>query len=114
MCFPPRLPPSRRPRRSFWPRFVLPNACDTKLMLTMNARSLQNFFRHRCCSRAQWEIRELARQMLELVLPVAPTLFAHSGPPCADGPCPEGKMTCGRGAEIRGEYQALRERFRHG
>lgn len=95
-------------------RFVLPNACDTKLMLTMNARSLQNFFRHRCCSRAQWEIRELARQMLELVLPVAPTLFAHSGPPCADGPCPEGKMTCGRGAEIRGEYQALRERFRHG
>ena len=52
--------------------------------------------------------------MLELVLPVAPTLFAHSGPPCADGPCPEGKMTCGRGAEIRGEYQALRERFRHG
>ncbi len=95
-------------------RFVLPNACDTKLMLTMNARSLQNFFRHRCCSRAQWEIRELARQMLELVLPVAPTLFAHSGPPCADGPCPEGKMTCGRAAEIRGEYQALRKRFRHG
>lgn len=91
-------------------RFVLPNACDTKLMVTMNARSLQNFFRHRCCSRAQWEIRELAKQMLELVLPVAPALFARSGPPCVSGPCPEGKMTCGRAKEVREEYQAMREK----
>lgn len=95
-------------------RFVLPNACDTKMMVTMNARALQNFFRHRCCARAQWEIRELAQRMLELVLPVAPTLFAHSGPPCVDRPCPEGKMSCGRAAEIREEYRALRERYRHG
>lgn len=95
-------------------RFVLPNACDTKMMVTMNARSLQNFFRHRCCSRAQWEIRELARRMLELVLPVAPNLFAHCGPPCVDGPCPEGKMSCGRAQEVRKEYQELREKYRHG
>lgn len=91
-------------------RFVLPNACDTKMMVTMNARSLQNFFRHRCCSRAQWEIRELAKQMLELVLPVAPALFARSGPPCVSGPCPEGKMTCGRAEEVRAEYRAMREK----
>lgn len=95
-------------------RFVLPNACDTKMIVTMNARSLQNFFRHRCCNRAQWEIRECARQMLELVLPVAPTLFAHSGPPCADGVCPEGKMSCGQAQEVQAEYAALREKYRHG
>lgn len=94
-------------------RFVLPNACDTKMMVTMNARSLQNFFRHRCCARAQWEIRELARQMLELVLEVAPTLFAHSGPPCVSGPCPEGKMSCGRAAEVREQYRALQEKYRY-
>ena len=95
-------------------RFVLPNACDTKMIVTMNARALHNFFRHRCCNRAQWEIRDCARQMLELVLEVAPTLFAHAGPPCADGACPEGKMSCGKAAEVRAEYQGLRERYRHG
>ena len=94
-------------------RFVLPGACDTKMMVTMNARALHNFFRHRCCARAQWEIRECARQMLALVLPVAPTLFAHCGPPCVTGACPEGKMSCGRASEIRAEYRALREK-RHG
>jgi len=84
------------------------------MIVTMNARSLYNFFRHRCCSRAQWEIREVARRMLELVMEVAPTLFAHCGPPCVDGACPEGKMTCGRAAEVQAEYKALREKYRHG
>ncbi len=82
-------------------RFVLPNACTTKMVLTMNARSLQNFFRLRCCNRAQWEIREVAWQMLELVQQVAPHLFAKSGPACLNGPCSEGKMSCGRIAEVR-------------
>ena len=91
-------------------RFVLPNACETKMILTMNARSLQNFFRHRCCTRAQWEIRELAEAMLRLVRQVAPNLFAHSGPSCVAGPCPEGKMTCGRAAEMRERYVPEQER----
>ena len=95
-------------------RFVLPGACDTKMMVTMNARALHNFFRHRCCARAQWEIRECARQMLLLVLPVAPTLFAHCGPPCVTGACPEGKMSCGRAAEVRAEYRAMKEEYCHG
>ena len=95
-------------------RFVLPGACDTKMMVTMNARALHNFFRHRCCARAQWEIRECARQMLALVLPVAPTLFAHCGPPCVTGACPEGKMSCGRAAEVRAEYRAMKEEYCHG
>ena len=85
-------------------RFVLPNACDTKMMLTMNARSLLNFFRLRCCNRAQWEIRDVATQMLALVKPIAPTIFAKAGPGCLSGPCPEGKMTCGRMAEVREQF----------
>ncbi len=88
-------------------RFVLPNACDTKMIMTMNARSLRNFFRERCCSRAQWEIRAVAKEMLRQVRQVAPHLFAQSGPPCLKGPCPEGKMSCGRMAQVREEYASL-------
>ena len=90
-------------------RFVLPNACTTKMIVTMNARSLQNFFHHRCCNRAQWEIRELAEQMFKLVYEVAPALFATAGPSCVVGPCPEGKMSCGRADEVRAHYTALKE-----
>lgn len=89
-------------------RFVLPNACDTKMIATFNARSLHNFFRHRCCNRAQWEIKSVADEMLRLVLEVAPTLFSHCGPACCNGPCPEGKMSCGKMKEVREYYQAMR------
>ncbi|WP_296627171.1 FAD-dependent thymidylate synthase [uncultured Negativibacillus sp.] len=85
-------------------RFVLPNACDTKMILTMNARSLLNFFQLRCCNRAQWEIRDVATQMLHLVQPIAPTIFAKAGPGCLRGPCPEGKMTCGKMEQVRAEF----------
>ena len=85
-------------------RFVLPNACETKMVVTMNARSLMNFFHHRCCSRAQWEIRDLANDMLKLVKEVAPTLFKLAGPSCVAGPCPEGKMTCGKALKMRNTY----------
>ena len=90
-------------------RFVLPNACTTKIMMTMNARSLHNFFRHRCCNRAQWEIRELAEEMYKLCVKAAPHLFKHAGPPCASGACPEGKMSCGKAAEVRAHYRAIME-----
>ena len=82
-------------------RFVLPNACETKMVCTFNARSLQNFFALRCCNRAQWEIRDIATQMLFLVREVAPHLFANAGPGCLRGACPEGKMSCGKAAEVR-------------
>ncbi len=85
-------------------RFVLPNACSTKMAVTMNARSLFNFFAHRCCNRAQWEIRELADEMLKLVREKAPSVFQFAGPPCVKGVCPEGKMSCGQAAEIRKKY----------
>ena len=89
-------------------RFVLPNACDTQMVVTMNARSLLNFFRHRCCNRAQWEIREVAYQMLSLVYEVAPTLFQNAGAPCIRGNCPEGKMSCGHPDAVRA-YDAMRK-----
>lgn len=78
-------------------RYILPNACCTNIVVTMNARELRHFFRLRCCSRAQWEIRELANRMLELVKEVAPTIFADAGASCvATGRCPEGKKSCGK------------------
>lgn len=89
-------------------RFVLPNACDTKMVVTMNARSLYNFFSQRCCNRAQWEIRAVAEQMLALVSAVAPSLFAKAGPSCCSGPCREGKMTCGRAEEVRARIAGLK------
>ena len=88
-------------------RFILPNACETKMIMTMNARELNSFFRLRCCNRAQWEIRALAKEMVKLVKPIAPTLFSKSGPACLTGPCPEGKMCCGLAEQVRKEYEAL-------
>jgi len=88
-------------------RYVLPNACETKIVMTMNARSLYNFFRHRCCERAQWEIRELAVEMLRLVKEVAPTLFKNAGPGCVAGHCPEGKMSCGKMLEKKSFFSTL-------
>jgi thymidylate synthase (FAD) len=76
-------------------RFVLPGACETRMMVTMNVRELRHFFSLRCCRRAQWEIRQLADEMLRLCYQVAPALFADAGPGCVRGECPEGEKTCG-------------------
>jgi len=85
-------------------RFLLPNAAETKIIVTMNARELLHFFRQRCCNRAQWEIRRMAEEMLELAKEVAPTIFRTSGPGCVSGPCTEGEMTCGKIKEVREKY----------
>ena len=71
------------------------------MIVTFNARSLINFFHHRCCERAQWEIRDLACEMLRLVRNVCPSIFKSVGPRCISGPCPEGKMSCGKMLEKR-------------
>ena len=91
-------------------RFVLPNAAETKMIVTMNARELFNFFKLRCCNRAQWEIREVAWKMLELVLEVAPAVFADCGAACVSGACSEGKMTCGKMLEVRAKQKQLLEK----
>jgi thymidylate synthase (FAD) len=86
-------------------RYVLPNACETKIFVTMNARQLVHFFEERLCRRAQWEIRGVARRMLDAVKSRCPSLFAGVGPKCLRlGRCPEGKMTCGGYAEVTAEY----------
>jgi len=89
-------------------RFVLPNSCETQMVMTMNARSLQNFFKHRCCRRAQWEIQDVANQMLSLVIEVAPSLFKNAGPSCVRGKCSEGNMSCGKAAEVKEFYKELK------
>lgn len=85
-------------------RFLLPNAAETKIMVTMNARELLHVFRQRCCNRAQWEIRRMAEEMLRLAKEVAPTIFKTAGPGCISGPCSEGEMTCGKIKEVRKRY----------
>ena len=91
-------------------RFVLPNACTTNMVMTMNVRELRHLFMVRCCNRAQWEIHAVCDEILKLVYKVAPTLFEASGPSCvATGKCPEGKMTCGKFAEVQEYYRKLKE-----
>ena len=77
-------------------RMILPNACCTSIIMTMNIRSLFNFFKHRCCNRAQWEIRAVAMEMWNQCMSVAPNIFKYAGPDCVTkGKCSEGNMTCG-------------------
>ncbi len=88
-------------------RYVLPLATPTNIVITMNARELLHFFALRCCLRAQWEIRELAHRMLDLVKPVAPSIFKHAGPSCVKlGYCPEGELTCGKMDEVIKQYSS--------
>ena len=78
-------------------RYILPNATETKIVCTFNARSLLNFFSLRCCTRAQWEIRALANEMLRQCQAVAPVIFENAGPTCvSEGVCHEDAMSCGR------------------
>ena len=82
-------------------RYVLANAAETKILVTMNARTLLHFFNLRCCNRAQWEIRDMAYKMLAEVKKVAPTLFLNAGASCVNtGRCPEGELACGKFAEM--------------
>ncbi|MDA3821437.1 MAG: FAD-dependent thymidylate synthase, partial [Bacteroidales bacterium] len=84
-------------------RFILPNAAETKIIVTMNARGLKNFFKLRCCTRAQWEIRNLANKMLKICKEVSPVLFNRMGPDCvAEKICNEGYMSCGMWKNIEG------------
>jgi thymidylate synthase (FAD) len=93
-------------------RFVLPGACETRLMLTMNVRELRHFFSLRMCNRAQWEIRALATEMHRLCMEVAPVLFADAGPGCLNGACPEGEKCCGHQKEIRQARAAMLEELK--
>ena len=89
-------------------RYILPNAAETKIIVTMNARELLHFFGRRTCERAQWEIREMAKRMLALAKKEAPFIFKKAGPGCVSTvKCTEGEMTCGRPDKIREEFRNL-------
>lgn len=89
-------------------RYLLPEACCTRMIVTMNARELNHFFNLRCCNRASREIREVAEEMLKLAYPVAPHLFKSAGPSCVCGACPEGNMSCGKAKEMREKYNIIK------
>ncbi len=87
-------------------RYCLANAAETKIVVTMNARTLLHFFQLRCCVRAQWEIRHLAELMLAQVKTIAPLLFKKAGPTCVtNNYCSEGDLTCGRLAAMQGSVK---------
>ena len=89
-------------------RFVLPNACATRIVFTMNGEELVHFLRLRTCTRAQWEIREMAIEMLKLLRRNFPELFSNVGPNCYYlGYCTEGKKSCGRPQEVREYFRSL-------
>ena len=91
-------------------RMVLPNAAMTSMVVTMNARELLHFFSLRCCTRAQWEIRNLANDMVRLVKKAAPNLFAKAGAACDQlGYCPEGKFCCGRAPSLNKLLEAYKK-----
>ena len=92
-------------------RMVLPNAAATSMVVTMNARELLHFFSLRCCTRAQWEIRNLANEMVKLVKKAAPNLFAKAGAACIQlGYCPEGQFSCGRAPSIDKLLEAFKSK----
>ena len=88
-------------------RYLLPNACCSSIVVTMNARELLHFFTLRCCRRAQWEIRAVAKEMLRMCREIAPLLFEDAGPSCLRGPCLEGELSCGEAEAVRREFLAL-------
>ena len=93
-------------------RFVLPNAADTNMIMTMNARELLHFFRHRCCNRAQWEIRAVAKEMLRQVSEVAPTLFVNAGQLC-ERPLPGGQDELRKDGGYPGGVPRIEREVRH-
>ena len=90
-------------------RFVLPNACNTKMICTMNARSLMNFFTLRCCNRAQWEIRDVTVRCIGWFTPRRPELIPERGTVLRKRGVLEGKMSCGKMREVRERFAAMRE-----
>ena len=94
-------------------RMVLPNACETRMVVTMNARELFHFASLRCCVRAQWEIKALADEMVRQAQEIAPTLFKHLGAACVQtGYCPEGTKSCGRAPTLDKLLDAYEEKKR--
>ena len=92
-------------------RAVLPNACETKIQVTMNVRALFNFFKERLCDRAQEEIREMAFEMWKACMEISPTIFKYAVPTCVNGKCKEGKMSCGKMLQYKQKYKEIIDNY---
>lgn len=89
-------------------RFILPNATETSLLVTMDGRVILHFFGLRCCNRSQWEIKAMADEILRMVRSVEPDLYSEAGPYCYQlGYCPEGRFSCGLMDEVVERYRRL-------
>ena len=76
-------------------RYILPNACCTDLYLSCNLRELIHICNERLCSRAQWEIRELVKKMVELVSPDLKFMLVPK--------CKSGRIICNSPCTAKGE-----------
>jgi thymidylate synthase (FAD) len=56
-------------------RSILPNAIETKLVFTANARALRHFLITRGAIEGDWEMRDVSSQILKIVKQDAPSLF---------------------------------------
>lgn len=94
-------------------RFSLTNATETRFVITTNARQLRHMFNLRCCTRAQWEIRQLFNGLLKEYRKIAPNIFYRAGASCEDlGYCPEGRMSCGKAptmSQLREAYAKVKD-----
>lgn len=93
-------------------RFYLPNATETKIISTMNARQLMHVFKERLCGRAQWEIRDMFTELYKQVLPTFPELFLYVGPDCYLGNCKQKRKSCGSGSKILQNLEGIRKPYR--
>jgi len=89
-------------------RYILPNACETKIQVTMNVRALFNFFKERLCDRAQEEIRDMAYAMWIECMKISKTIFKHAVPSCVNGKCKEGAMCCGKMEHYKRKHKDFR------
>ena len=88
-------------------RYLLPNACETSLIMTMNIRELLHFFTVRCCNRAQLEIKNMAIEMLKILKTKYPVIFENVGPSCVSAKCNEGSLSCGKMKEVKTKFKNL-------
>ncbi|MDD3159367.1 MAG: FAD-dependent thymidylate synthase [Candidatus ainarchaeum sp.] len=86
--------------------YLLLNCDLIKIINSTNARIDNEVMKERTCNNAQWEIRQLYEKKLISLKKLAQIIYDQAGPPCTKGPCPEGKLTCGRIIEMREKYNS--------
>lgn len=89
----------RRPLLKKYHYYFILSANLIDVTMGVNARELLHMIKLRTCSRAQWEVQHIFRNILAAARADMPKLFNEFGPSCyVTGHCPEGKLTCGNRA----------------